>query len=321
MFTAKTSKENTLLTDPHLLSLIQNAPPFANAYIDSSQYSENVTYLNIKALQLSETCVQYPLHFINHGLMAKDQQIIEEYRGVSKGYRYHFHNLQKTENQSNDTNYSFTFFGELLHDFYPCFIPNLFRTKPLTPTKNHPKLTYNQQRFIDLLPSKMYSSRPENADDELEIDLDNTLYDHSIFTKHEGTRTYDLLVDSNSNVLEWHLQNPTSSNEIQEARLFLDEIKTAYSCMFIDKSLHADTIDCFINEIINHRKNMKIQDMKPTIEINGIKHNFSLLSFYDIDLNFQVFSKNINHSRQVSAILAYVYLLIKELRPKCYKNS
>jgi hypothetical protein len=26
----------------HLLELIQNAPPYANAYIDSSQHSENV---------------------------------------------------------------------------------------------------------------------------------------------------------------------------------------------------------------------------------------------------------------------------------------
>lgn len=317
MFTEK-SKENWHMKENlHLLELLQNAPPFANAYIDSSQHSQNVIYLNINALLLSKDCVKYPLHFINNGLIAQDQKIIEQYSGVSEGYRYNFNLLKPSEMQNIETNYSFTFFGELLHDFYPCFIPKLFSTRPFTPTSNHPKLDYNQQRLIHLLPSEMHSSRPDDAYDELEICLDNALYDHPIFTKQEGTRTYELFVNNKFNTLDWHLQNSSSLNEII---LFLDQIKTTYACMFEDKSRHSDTIDCFINEIINHRKNMKIQDAKP-LEINGIMNHCSILSFYDIDLNFKVVSKSINHSRQIAAVLAYVYLLIKELRPKCYNNA
>lgn len=310
-------------TNPHVLALIHNAPPLANAYIDSSLYSKNVEYLKINALQLFENFLQYPVHFFNENLMDKNQQIIEEYYGVSEGSRYHFYKLQEPENQSDqsdDTNYRLTFIGEVLESLYPNFLPHLFRTKPFTPTKNHPKLTNTQQMLIKLLPSKMYSSRPQSAYDELEINLDNALYDHPLFNKHEGTRTYDLFVDGNPNGLELYLQNPDSLTEIQEAQVFLDEIRTAYSCMFVDKSRHADEITYFVDEIINHRKDIKIEEITP-IEINGVEHKCSLLSFYDIDLKFKFFSKNYNDSLQAAAILAYIYLLIKELRPKCYKNT
>lgn len=316
-FLQHTLKENESPSDPHLLELVQNAPPFANAYINSTQYSQHVTYLKINALHRHEDSVKYPFHFLNIDLMDANQQVIEEFHGTSHGRRYNFCILENPENQPIDTDCEFIFIGETLQELYPTFLPPLFKTKCFTPTKEH---AYNQQELLDLLPSEMYSSRPLRSDYDLEIDLDNVLYDHPLFSKHQGTRTYDLFVDSTPEGLEWYLQNPNSSREIQEAKLLLNDIKTAYSCMFVDKSNHFDTIDCFINEIINHRKNMKVQEIKP-LEVNGIEHKCSLLCFYDIDLNFKVFSKNLNHSRQVTAIIGYIYLLIKELRPKCYKTT
>lgn len=319
-------KEGESLSDPHILSLINNAPPLANAYINSSQYSEHVSYLKINSLQLSNSCVQYPVHFFNQNLMNKNEEVIEEYRGISEGYRYDFCKLRKNGeiDESDNSLYSFNFIGEDLQTLYPNFLPALFRTKAFRPTKSHPKLTYNQQRLIDLLPSEMYFSRPQDASDELEIDLDNALYDHPLFNKFEGNRTYELFVESSPEGLKWYMHNPSSSPEIQEAQKFLDEIRTAYSSMFVDKSefkesLFTEEVGCFTTEIINARKDIKIEELNQVI-MNGIEYKCFLLSFYDIGLNFTVFSKDLNHSRQGAAILAYIYMLIKQLRPKCFKN-
>lgn len=305
----------------HLLEIIQNAPPFANAFIDSSQHSDDVIYININAVQLHEDCVQYPFNFIKNGVISKDQHILERHSGVSNGYHYNFNLLNPSENKNDDTNYRFTFFGELLHEFYPGFLPNLFRTKAFTPTANHPKLSNIQQRLVNLLPSEMHSPRPANTNDELEICLDNTLYEHPIFKKQEASRTYELLVDGNFHTIDWNVLNPDSSKEINEAKLFLDQIKKTYSCLLVNNPYQVEVVEWFINDIINYRKNIKIQQEAHPLEFNGITYHSFILSFYDIDLNFNIRSTNINYSRQVAVVLAYVYLLITGFRPKCYYND